>query len=252
MYSTLINSLINGKNALFVSLGLLSSQSPLTIIGPALPTPVTKENTVFAVDFHGVVSKSAKKEILSYSGKILTNPKALMLMAKIAVHPKVLMGIIKKTHVAEEIFNLLAQEYPELQNFEQDFINLTNLQNPQQPVLDIVKNLKDNGYTVVLASNIGPKTYADLEKKQPEVLGLFTTKFIAEAPNYLHKPQPAYFEKIKNSFSTKNIVLIDDSKKHLIAAANNGITGIHFTKPEALATTLSTIGVFDTAGAVVQ
>ncbi len=192
------------------------------------------EDTVIAFDLHDVVFTKSTKKILKQFSHIHHTSQVISLVFNHHFWHDV-KKIRKQTDVAEAVFYKLIKKYPALKKFEKDFINLTNdVQRAQKEVISLIKNLKKEGYTVILASNIGSKTFENLRKKQSELMNLFTAHFVAEAPDYIHKPQVAYFDKIKNKFSGKNIILVDDKRINIDGAKKAGLDGIQFKSASQL------------------
>jgi len=221
--------------SLWMSLGFLSlfsvSQTPITY-GPSL-MEMSPTTYIIDVDLHGVVFNTDIAGILRYHNNLKNRWTAYGLFGKMLIN-----GDINKlrstTKVAEHGFDILIKKYPELNNFRKDFITLANLQKPNIEVVALLKGLKAQGYTLVLASNIGKESYEDLCKKFPDIMGLFDLNFLVDPVAQMYgKPAPEYFVGLKkfiadNGHAGKNIVLIDDSEKNVKEAAHHTISGILF------------------------
>ncbi len=148
--------------------------------------------------------------------------------------------IRKNSAVAEDIFQKISMQYPGIAQFRNEFIRMTNHQRPIRSMIDLIKLLKKQGYTLFILSNIGKETFEQLAGIYPELLDYFDGAYTACADNnYLHKPHKGFYEEfkqyiVKQGHSDKQILFIDDLKKNLTAAAQCDIAGVHFTSPRRL------------------
>lgn len=119
---------------------------------------------------------------------------------------------------------------PLLRFFKPIFVQFENLYAPNEAVFEIVKNVKKQGYSVYIASNIAPDTLRCLRKKYPDYFALFDGIVSpSEAHQWVDKKQPErFFELLKNRVGNKNIVFIDDSLTNCKNAEKYGIKAICF------------------------
>lgn len=223
--------------ALFSAVSCAAGAPAPMVHGPAV-IDTDPQKVAVAFDLHGVVFNTKAGDIVPYFyNNVKDKTKALILLTKMFVKGDIL-ALRKETKVAEHGFNTLVKKYPELDRYRADFINLTNIQEPNLKTVQLIKDLKTNGYTIVLASNIGNQSLADLQKKFPDIMGLFDIQFkVDETSNYFGKPDPKYYTGLK-AFVDKKIVFIDDSEKNVKAAADHNISGIVFKDAEQLKKTL--------------
>lgn len=210
---------------LALSLGVV--QQGLPLYGPGLDSPQPK-NMVIAFDLHGVVLNPDYKRIFNYAWYSLHKT------ALIKTLPYSLLRLMRsadRSEVYEAFFDYLFENSPQKDMLVHDFTVITNMQKINTDTINIIKELKNAGYIVILASNIGENTYNDLVQKpeMAQVMTLFNTIIIPRPiNNYAHKPDSRYFEMLINHYPHKHIVLIDDSFRNLCGAAKNGISGIGF------------------------
>ena len=204
----------------------------------SLERAVTPATTVIAFDLHNVLFKKQTPRIVLQSIKLL--PKGTW---RYTFNPRLWYRFykIKKTsNVAEDIFQKMAVQYPGLKRFRSDFIKLTNHQRPVRPVMELIQELKEQGYSLFVLSNIGKETYGGLCELYPELNDYFEGAFTSLAEkDYLQKPYLEFYREFqsfvgKEGHEGKQILFIDDLKKNLIAAAQCDIAGVHFTSAKNL------------------
>ncbi len=213
----------------------------------SLSEEVTPESTVIAFDLHNVVFKKQKRKILMQNIKLLHKG-----TWRYTFSPRLwyrFYKIRRNSNVAEDIFQKISVQYPGLMRFRRDFIRMTNHQRPIHSMMDLIKLLKEQGYTLYILSNIGKETFDELCEYYPELQEYFDGAFTARADNnYLHKPHRGFYEGFKEFVSQKGhadkqILFVDDLKRNLVAAAQCGISGVHFTSPKRLLKTFKKLSV---------
>ncbi len=199
---------------------------------------VTPQTTIIAFDLHNVVFKKQTRKIVMQGIRLL--PQGTW---RYTFSPRLWYRFYKirsQSDVAEDIFQKMSLEYPGLARFRGDFIRLTNAQRPIPAVMNMIKGLKERGFSLYILSNIGQDTFQELSEVFPELQEYFNGAYTATAENnYVHKPHPEFYEGFKQFVNNdghegKQIVFIDDLKKNLSAAARCNIAGIHFTSPKKL------------------
>lgn len=206
--------------------------------------PFTPDNTLIVFDLHGVVfNHDYKQMVLTFLRSPLKKYVLLQLL-----HPCIFRDIFKVVHrnVPEAFFVHMAYHYASPVNVIPLLIEIGNSQKICQPVIEIIKQLKQQGYQLAVLSNIGHHMYLDLKKKHPDIFALFDNIMVAMPDTgYLSKPNPGiyeYFIKMYNQ-DKRNMILIDDKVKNLIPAIPFGITGIPFSSPEQLKKKLNSLGI---------
>ena len=204
----------------------------------SLEAAVTPETTVIAFDLHNVVFKKQTRKIVMQGLKLLSKG-----TWRYTFNPRLWYRVYKThrtSHVAEDIFKKMSAQYPGLSKFRGDFIRMTNAQRPIKLVMELIKTLKAQGFSLYILSNIGNETFEELATIYPELKEYFDGAYTANADNdYLHKPHPEFYEGFKEyirqeGHDAKQILFIDDLKKNLAAAARCNIAGVHFTSPKRL------------------
>ena len=220
------------KNMFLVSFFSFCMVQAQPFCGPALQKP-SAANTVIVLDLHGPLFQLNKTEVAKLIMKTGNKTTVLSLLFNTSFRAD-LRKTLKETHVAERIIDKLSKKYPALESFRPMVITMGNTQVPVKEMFDLVQKLKAQGYSVFIASNIGPDMYADLHKKFPQELALFDGAFISSPENNLvEKPRPEYFEQLKiyltaHGQSGKQILFVDDTQKHVVAAAKQSITSTLF------------------------
>ncbi len=205
----------------------------------SLTSEVTPESTLIAFDLHNVVFKKQTRKIVMQGLRLLSKG-----TWRYTLNPRLwyrAYRVKSQSGVAEDIFEKLSKQYPGLGKFRGDFIRMTNAQRPISAVMTMIEQLKAQGFSLYILSNIGKETFDELCLIYPELEEYFDGAFTAKAENqYLHKPHPAFYEEFKEfvkkeGHQDKQILFIDDLKKNLAAAAQCNIAGVHFTSPKRLA-----------------
>jgi len=226
---------------------MVRSKKKFPYCSPLL-NPVTPESTIIAFDLHDVVFKKQTRKIVMQGLRLL--PRGTW---RYTFSPRVwyrLYKIRSQSDVAEDIFEKVALQYPGLLPFRNDFMRMVNTQRPVAQVFDIIKQLKSQGYSLYILSNIGHDTFKGLCEIYPELNDHFSGAFTPTAENkYLHKPHPEFYEQFKEFVKEKGhvthqILFIDDLKKNLASAARCNIAGVHFTSPKKLIRTFESLEIF--------
>lgn len=144
------------------------------------------------------------------------------------------------------------------QNTLAEFVTtLINKQTVDPEMKRIVIALKNQGYSVRIASNIGKTIYNELKRqfkqKDEDLFDLFDKdsnglegKVVDYTDRGRAKPNARYYQEYSamyNPDGDKLIILIDDKKRNVIAAACHGFIGIHFTTAEQLIKDLQELGI---------
>ncbi len=204
----------------------------------------TQIRGIIAADCHGVIVKSKKwKRQQDVALFIVKHFYELPMIVRIAIK------LIYKRYKHEKItVAKVLQEFPELEKYREDIYNFITLQEPVEPIIELLKQLKECGYLIVLASNMAPDTFEHNMKKRPELLEFFDFHFLASEENgskvddqlsydavFIAKNKNNYFvqlrEKVNEYAGVSNdmeILFIDDRIENVQAAnaANLNIRGI--------------------------
>lgn len=212
------------------------------------PEQITHENTLIAFDLHDVIFQKSPTQIL----REILLIKGKGRIVKLAMNPY-FWGYIKKlkneTNVAEDLFKRLILKYPQIKDLEAEFIRLSNAQKPKKKTVSIIKKLKEKQFKLYVLSNIAERTFEQLKIKYPAIFNNFDGALVVSPDdNYLHKPNPAYYEKFKSHLKDeghedKHVLFIDDLKQNIHGASNAGISGIQFSSAKNLEKTLKKLEI---------
>ena len=200
----------------------------------------THQKAIIAVDLHGVLFVARHKNMFRTFFKSKEKLKLFFALCSPFLWADVLK-LMKKKAVAEEYLVGLAEKHHRLKKFVPLGIEIANQQDPNQEVIEVLKELKKNGCTLHLFSNIGGIIFEDLRKKYPVPMTLFESFSLASRENgYARKPHEKAFTTFLKTHNPHNlpVILIDDKKKNIRGAQKHGITTIFFTSPKQLRTEL--------------
>jgi len=212
----------------------------------------TPQNTQFAFDFHGVVVKPVVNRVSS----ALLNRNFLYSINLNRYLPALVWSIAVLTyhHGTGEQYIKLLQEYQQ-PIIAQLALNIANNQQPIPETIAIIKQLKDLGYEVNMASDIGALALKDFAQKeqgkqaQDQILPLFVHRHhvnYLETYKPIQKPNPAYFAAYQQQYNTAHkpyVIFIDDKLKNVTGAREAGMTGILFTSGVQLKDQLVRMGI---------
>jgi HAD superfamily hydrolase (TIGR01509 family) len=130
----------------------------------------------------------------------------------------------------------LAHNYKDIKNALPLLIEIANKQRPNPKTIQIVKNLKQQGYELAVLSNIGQLIFNDLEPNHHDLFHMFNHIIVATPEtHYTSKPNPKIYERLLNETdNTKNMILVDDKEKNICGGLPFGIIGITFKNAKQL------------------
>lgn len=213
--------------------------------------PCTPENTIMLWDIHNVIVTRSKWDAIK---AFVNYPKPWDLIKKIRI--SLLRALCqalwnKSLGSAGRMMDLAHQH----NNKElADLIEtIANLQTPIAGTVDIIRELRANGYENNIGSNIDAEIFLKLQKKLPNVFNselfeLSKSQTIIYTPDgEISKPNPAFFiaylRKNNIDLATKQIIFVDDLKKNVEAARQLGMIGIQFINPQQLRERLIELGI---------
>ncbi len=206
---------------------------------------VSPENTIIIFDLHGVIFKS---DVAGMINLILFSPCAGRLIIQ-CFNPFFLYDAFqlrRNLYIAEYLILFLGTKYESLQPCLPLFLRAANLQIPAWKTIDIVRQLKERGYTVHLFSNIGESLFADLQEQHPEIFSLFDAITTGSKENkYKGKPHPAVFYNyiVNHPSHGKQRLLIDDKARNIAFARAFNIAGIRYRSAASLLNWFKTHGI---------
>ncbi len=151
----------------------------------------------------------------------------------------------RRTRVLDDIFEQVEKKYPQAKALWSFGYELSNAQKPRKHMQELLVSLKEQGYILILCSNIGPTPLSLLKKKYTLFFSLFDSFLTPQkSTGYQQKPQTAFFESLKVLIKEKqpeisSIVLIDDRFQNITQAINSGLEGILFVSLRMLKISLS-------------
>ena len=211
-------------------------------------------NTVIAFDYHDVfVTMEYNSLIPKIQNIILETPLILGLIPNIFFWYDI-VHLSNQKKSGEEIIHYLVKNYPILQTHESLLSNIAQDLRPIKGMHELAQSLRDQGYTLYLASNIGSESLVAQQKIYPELFSLFTDCY-TPAIDGVKKPDIRYYQGLRsfiNEYESNepHIFFIDDSKKNIEGAriSAQGIQAFHFTNADQLQKDLQKEGlVFNVA-----
>lgn len=113
-----------------------------------------------------------------------------------------------------------------------------------QDVVDTLRELKEQGYHLVIAANTSHELFNAIKQAYPELIALFDGVLLSAQIGAL-KNEDIFFEQLKNSLGidfTQSITI--ESDEHALAMASRyGITIVPFTNAKQLKSTLKKMGL---------
>lgn len=261
-----------------VSTALICKAQSQTIIPPGgmdmdqLHTKVTakklKHEVEFAFDIHKVLVQKNTKSILQ---TILKSPHKWQLLG-ILINPRLIAGLAGMVYqamvnnmpwaphkykelTAEELI-CIVREYGNEELLALT-IQIVNTQHVDPEVKEIVTALKEQGYPLRIASNIGKDIYIkfkqQLEDSNANIFALFEQdehgmegKTIDYRVSPVQKPDLSFFQEFLDAYDPegkKLFIFIDDKLVNVKAASQKGFVGIHFKNAAQLKNDLHELGV---------
>ena len=219
-----------------------------TIFCNAQNKPITPQNTIFAFDFHDVITTS--KDWPKWRTRIRLICGSPNFGTIVKYSPTLLYTLFtlrKQLNVAEQAYQKIIEIYPELAPCKDTFLEIANAQRPNKKTQAIMKKLHDKGFKIYLFSNIGEQTFADLQLRHPELLNYVDDYCIVKkSMGYVSKPDQRMYQQFKNQFNpdrSKQIIFIDDLRKNIDAGCKAGMISILFKDADQLFRDLETLGI---------
>ncbi|CAN5172990.1 hypothetical protein BH09DEP1_BH09DEP1_0490 [soil metagenome] len=222
----------------------------------------------FAFDIHKVLVQKSTKNIL----RTILNSDHKWQLLGILINPRLMAGLAGM--VWQSLLNNMfwaPHNYKELTAEEllcivrdrgnEQLLNLTmqiiNTQHVDPEVKEIVLALKEQGYPLRIASNIGKEIYIklkqQLEESQSNIFALFDQdehgmegKTIDYRVSPVQKPSLQFFQEFLDAYDParkKLIIFIDDKAINVKAAIQLGFVGIHFKNAKQLKNDLTELGI---------
>lgn len=224
-------------------------------------TPVTVNNTnaLIAWDFHGVIVQKPLASMLVRAVTVIKNADNRWELVKLILSPSFMSELLfgSVTSCDRTIENFIERFPEQIERHKEEIYEIANMHVLDEAIVDIIEQLKQQGYTQVLASNIGSESLHRMQAKFPHLFEKFDALFydaqISKQPGECTlqlKPNVHYYEAFKQFLAKKhvlkeNIVFIDDKKENIVGArkADIGIDAIQFFSAEQLHKELKKRGI---------
>lgn len=205
---------------------------------------VSPEKFVFAFDLHDVILRLNLSQIARALIQIPFTDLLFLLL-----HPKIyyyLYNLALKKIWVDQIYDELIFKYPDFVSLKPFFINLINAQKIDLCMVEIIKELRQLGYSTYILSNIWQPAFQDFQKTHPELLDLFDGYYVpTNIGQYLHKPKLDFYLNFKKYVfekeKDKKVIFIDESFKNTKESIAAGFYGILFKSPEQLSAILKNL-----------
>lgn len=210
-----------------------------------LPMPADPTTTCFVFDLNGVVLRMRYRAIFKH----LWVCQHRWSLVKLAFNPHFLFRAstcLYKKVVVEQHLKSLAAQFPDFNRVLPTALLMVNEQYPVPAMLDLLRNVRQQGHALAAFSNIGPDSVAILRIKHPQIFELFERVVHAEpVDQYAAKPSDVAFEKFCAAIKRPphTLVLIDNESENIRAAARYAILGIRFSSPLQLERELVQLGL---------
>lgn len=224
---------------------------------------ISPDTTIIAFDFHGVVVHLNKLKVGAKLSRTLWNSPYKWFLIKNSWNIfKESIRLKSELDVFDDVLDELILKYPELQHHRKVVHDIVNSHESEQAVLDIIRLLKDKGYSVYMASNISPKSLKTMRRKVPGVLALFDAIYSAHQKKPFSKdmytgdvkPKPGYYVGFREFLkyaapqdAHKKIIFIDDLQRNIDGAlrADNNLIGVTYTSVQQLTNDLLQLNVIN-------
>jgi len=224
------------------------SACPVDYLAPLIIKEVTPENTVFAFDVHEVLIDRHRPTIVWGGLKLFC--KTFFYLLKHPYFTYRLTQIFRKHAIFEGMYAQIASEYPHWEKYKQDFLDISNTCcYPIEPMIRLLKSLKQKGFKLFMLSNMGSDTWEDFGIKFQSIAELFDGFYTPHKENsYVGKPSEEFYGGFRgylnaNGYEDKQILFIDDIEKNIVGAVASGIAGIHFLGHQDLCAKLTRLGL---------
>lgn len=212
-----------------------------------LTQEINPETTVLAFDLNDVVFKKNIPQIIRYS--LYTLIKGGFWHVMWPSFWKKVKEYGAQNNCKEYIFEKLKEDYPALAHYEQDFQALSTCQKVIPNTLQILKDLKAQGFKLYIFSNMGEKTINTMKAKFADVFDLFDGQYVPSVENnYNFKPNTTFYQEFKEYLTlqgqgNKQVIFSDDKLENLQEAYRNDIAGILVKNPETIQDQLDRLNV---------
>lgn len=221
------------------------------------------EHTVFLWDLHGVVFERYWNDWIDVFWRF---DRKLELLKHLNSQMFKIVGnyFLHKIKLSDQ--ELTSEEFMKVarEAGNDAFIDLTlrigSAYHPIQGILDIIHQLKVQGFAQHVGSNIGVTLFDRFTRVYPEIFSEFSAHQVVHVKpgqKVIKKPNPEYFHiyLATHNLKPEQIIFIDDKKANVDAALAVGMHAIQFKNPQQIKNELEALGFnFDetTAGSIIR
>lgn len=140
--------------------------------------------------------------------------------------------------------------------------SILNAQLPDPQMQEVIIELKEKGYPLHIASNIGKQIFIKLKEKlhllNKNIFALFDKndeglegKTVDYSISRAEKPSPEYYKEYLDQYDpdrSKLIIFVDDKLINILPATAQGFLGIHFKNAQQFRNDLILLGILRDAG----
>ena len=124
---------------------------------------------------------------------------------------------------------------------EEAHAEITTMHSPNEPLFELIRRLKEEGYVLGAISNVGSNLNNFLPQNYVDLFDEITLSYHVHAI----KPEPEIYEHHLNNigFQADECVFVDDRKPNVVGAEAVGMHGLYFTDAESLKADLAKLGI---------
>lgn len=188
---------------------------------------IAPSNTIFVFDLDDVILLIKKAKKAKFGLYLLVRPDVWPDFAKIRKHSGHADAMVKQNKKPGLVKRLK---------------RIKQSKTPIEGMIEILRELKQKGYVLHIASNMTRTDFEFYQKQYPGIFSLFDQAFVVEGATMPQKPSKQYFYLYREKYPTsKQHFFIDDKRENCDAA---GFAYTHvFKNPEQLRLDLTARGV---------
>ena len=195
---------------------------------------ITPQTTIIVFDINGVLFTTDYWQLFTL---LIRDKNSFRLLVHV-LHPYVVRDIIRlywKGSTNEEYYAHLVSTYSSLAPCKSLLLAAAQAQKPIPSMIELVEQLRTLGYQLHILSNIGMIFFSHLQALHPTFFAHFRAFKIANLDeNYLSKPHKLMYERYQKECNPehKQVIFIDDKKRNVYAAQQEGMIGVLFNNPQ--------------------
>lgn len=198
--------------------------------------PWTPDTAVFAFDLHDVVVKPDWVLRVRNFCALSWREKVWLFLA--VARPSFLADLffVSRNNVPAECMMAEMQRlHPILNTYENLFWQLINAYIPNDEMIIFLRGLQKNGFSLYLASNIGPRAFEMFAQTHPAIVDFFEVCIYPDERNgHARKPSLDYFDYLMDEIARKEgdkeIIFVDDRLENVRAARAHGLHGFLYVR----------------------